>query len=180
MTPKGWWRRNLVSLVSLLPLLVLVMAAGFIDPFHRFWEDHRLVAIGVNAEGFSTVQGVQMRLVELTEIVPKDSLGKPVPLPTGVTAWKAVVEYKLPEPKVMAGCHVFLEDTQGRQYGAAPRELSRVKGVNSFGLCSPEEDDSTHYRTGVYFVLAPGAKPASVRIEQFAWSPQFARLPSRG
>lgn len=180
MTPKGWWRRNLVSLVSIVPLLALAVGLGYIDSFYRFWNKGALVAVGTNAEGFSTLEGVQMRLVELTTTVPKDSSGKAVVLPSGVTAWKAVIEYKLTEPDAAAVCKLELEDDKGRLYGNGPAELSRAKGVSAIANCGPEDKGSTHYRVAAYFVLPGDAKPAAVRVSWVMRYPYYARLPFRG
>jgi hypothetical protein len=178
--PKGWWRRNILALIGLVPVLALVIGIGFIDPFYRFWQAGPLRPVSADAQGIATIDGIQFRLEELTKVELKDFGGKAILLPVGTLAWKAVVEIKAPDQEKVGLCHFFVEDKAGKLYGDGPDELSKAKGATSFSTCtSSDEKASAAYRVTVYFLLPALAKPEAVRVTWITRYPDYIRLPAR-
>lgn len=175
--PKSWWRRNLWGLVAVLPLLAFAVVLRWDDIYWRYWRSQAHVPLVAAQQQWVGFSGAEMRLVEFgpaTGLVA--SGGKPFEPPAGVKAWRAVIEFKVPDQERLAGCSISLEDTRARTYSMAPNELSRARGLG-FETCTASGDaDSTNYRSTVYFVMPSDAEPAAVRIIRATEFPNFARL----
>ena len=176
--PPGWWRRNVWGLAALLPLLAVVVFLRWDDIYWAYWRTQQHVPVNAAARQWVTFAGAEMRLVEFSEATGLTaSGGKPFQPPPGVTPWKAVIEFKTGDQEALYGCRMSVEDTRERLFGMSPNELGTVRGISAAGCtASTGQEPAATYRSTVYFVLPPDAKPAAVRISNATELPRYARL----
>lgn len=174
---RGWWRRNLVGLIAIVPMMVAVLATNWNSLYWQVWKSEPRLALNTAPQAWVPFSGAEMRLVEFGPAGNLTGSGnRPVTLPKGVTAWKAVVEFKAPDQESVAGCEIRLEDSQGRLYGLGADEISGVRGQTFITCTKPSEQDSTDYRTTMVFVTPEGVKPVAVQIRWVPLYPRFVRL----
>jgi hypothetical protein len=172
---RGWWRRNRWGLVALVPALVLALGPDLKDGYELVNRLEPRQAVTAGADGWAGLPGTRIRLVELATVTVTGYGSRPFPLPDGVRAWRARLDFETTDPERVKGCQLSLEDRSGRLYGADPDELdgSRVRP----GFCTPEDDGTgPAYEREVYFVMPESADPAAVRIVWATQLPRYLRL----
>jgi hypothetical protein len=179
---RGWWRRNWWGLLALLPVLALAVGADAKDLRDRLREDpiDPTVPIVTPLGTWVGYGGGDLRMVALQEVTGLTGYGgEPFPLPAGVRAWRATLEFRDPAEK-LGGCQVFLLDRADRRFEPDPAELRGAK--KSFGSCSPEFDaaPAPTFRREFYFVLPSGARPAAVGLALATEHPDYVRLVAPG
>ncbi|HZM79124.1 MAG TPA: hypothetical protein VFC19_25625 [Candidatus Limnocylindrales bacterium] len=178
MKARGWWRRNWIGLLALVPLLALVVVVRWETVYWYAWQSQPHIPVNVARQQWVTFAGAQLRLAEFG---PQESVvnssNKPIALPAGVTVWKAVLEFKAPDQGSVAGCEISLEDNQNRLYGRGADELRNVRGQSAFITCAkPSEQASSEYSTTVLFLTPAGVKPVAVQIRWKLQFPRYLRL----
>lgn len=182
--PQGWWRRNVWGLVLILPAVAFVVAVRWDSIYYGVIRSEPLIPVNAAQQEWVDFKGAKMRL---TEFAPATGLvasgNKPLALPDGVKAWRAVIEFQAPDQEALEGCKFQLEDTAGRLYSDRPDELSLARGL-PIASCVPldedEEERSSDYSATVVFVMPSQAQPAAVRITWLTQYPRFVRLTIAG
>lgn len=173
----GWWRRNRIGLIALLPLLVAVVAVRWDDFYWYMWRSQPRLPVNVAEQQWVAFSGAEMRLAEFGQA--KNVLGsnnKPIALPPRVTVWQAVLEFKAPDQDAIGGCEIKLEDSENRLYGRGATELSNVRGQSFITCTRPSEETSSEYRTTVLFLTPDNVKPVAVQIRWVTKLPSYVRL----
>jgi hypothetical protein len=176
--PKGWWRRNVWGLVLILPLLAGTVFVRWSEFYEDIWKAQPLHPLSAAQEQWVEFNTAQLRLVEFGQAANLvDRSNKPLALPGGLKAWRAVVEFKAPDQDAMNGCKVTLEDAAGREFGLNPVELSTARVTPKSSSCTkPDEKGPNDYRATFYFVMPGDAQPVAVRVMWSTRYPEFARL----
>jgi hypothetical protein len=177
--PRGWWRRNVWGLLTMVPLFGVAAGLAFVDPVYRFWEQQPVQPVTASADGWVQLDDVKVRLAEVKAVAPVDSRGRALAMPPGTLAWRAELEFKLADPKAAQGCEIRLVDDSGRLFGTMPQELSRAR--ESTGLpCAPPDGDEDkgllEYRSTAYFVLPTAAEPVNIKIAWVTRNPRYVLL----
>ena len=173
----GWWRRNRIGLIALLPMLVAVVAVRWDDVYWYMWRSQPRMPVNVAQQEWVAFSGAEMRLAEFGQA--KDVVGsnnKPIALPPRVTVWQAVLEFKAPDQDAIGGCEIELEDSEKRLYGRGATELSNVRGQSFISCTRPSEETSSQYRTTVLFITPDNVKPVAVQIRWITKLPSYVRL----
>lgn len=170
--PRGWWRRNAVALVALLP----VLAAGAWltgDDFRDRVLDHgNHRSAGPAADGWITLRDSSFRVDSFQRYDPatdtENYLG-PVTLPAGSTAWQLRGTLRTSEQTPNL-CGLSVQASDGLSYAAGPREFAG----GSFGDCVefdtsdlPEDTGQTGAAdgTGTGAVVLDGSKKRAQPVE---------------
>jgi len=174
---RGWWRRNWIGLMALVPLIALVVAVRWESTYWYAWQSQPRLAVNVAQQQWVKFSGAELRLAEFgaaTNLV--GSGNKPIVLPGGVTVWKAVLEFRAPDQEAVLGCEVSLEDSQKRLYGTGATELSNVRGQFIVTCTKPSEQPSSEYTTTALFLTPAGVNPVAVQVRWKLQFPRYVRL----
>jgi len=174
---RGWWRRNFIGLIAVLPMLAAMFAFDYKNFYTEFWGNQPHEPITASVNSWVQLDQARMRLVDFAPVPQvKDFLGDPVQLPAGTKVWKAVVEFDVPDSKAVMGCEITLADSTQRLFGAGPRELD--KADLPIPSCDPDFDheNAKDYQNTFYFIAPADAKPAAVHITRSTQLPKYVNL----
>jgi hypothetical protein len=192
----GWWRRNAWGLALLVPAMLALTVAPYLQTYDTFLRNQERRPVLPGAEHWVTFSGTRMRLVELSEESTLPTYdGKTTPAPPGLRVVKAVLEFDgIPDDQSMWACRLFLESTAGERYGEKPTELTSVDTVSlPDGGCVPDDSPApvpsgsaapsplpsgvrAQWRTVCYFALPLTAYPSAVRVSIASELPRYALL----
>jgi len=162
-------------------MVAAVIASQWDDLYWYVWRSQPHIPVNVAQQQWVAFSGAEYRLAEFGQA--KDVVGfnnKPLPLPAGVTVWKAVLEFKAPNQDAVGGCKISLEDKRHRLYGTSASELSNVRDQAFITCVKPTEQTSSQYRTTVLFVTPADVKPVAVQIRGISKFPRYLRLTIEG
>jgi hypothetical protein len=175
---RGWARRNVWGILALVPVTALMLGA-YLDRGGSTLDSAAKAPgpVTADASGWASFANGRVRLVELAPAKDvRDTTGAFLRLADGVTGWRAVLEYDVPDQKPLAGCQLALIDSQERLFGTGAAELAGAR-VPDPG-CTAEDLSLNRYQAFVFFVTPAGADPAAVRLG-LAGQDTFARLDLR-
>ena len=176
---RDWLRRNRWGLVA----LPLAAAAAFGPGIVGGWHDYRAAAprhavASVDGDTYA-LGGARVRLVSLVRSAVMGYDGNPLPVPGRLSVWQAklTIDNRTPVPGGSLPCQIWVEDDQGRIFGADPDELSR--GDKDLASCSRPDGVAagSPYERLAYFVLPAPARPVAVRVVFGDRLPDYLRLP---
>lgn len=168
---RGWFRRNLLGLLTLVPLAAVLAGLGVYNGngYERFWKREPRVPVVAGAGSWLSYSDARIRLAEL---VPAPE----VTAPGGVKVWRATIDFDVPKQESLYGCKLLLEDDKGRLYGAGPDELDGVRGLPIPSCTDLDNEKLNRYQTVAFFVTPADARPVALRIEQALSLPRYARF----
>jgi hypothetical protein len=165
----------------LVPLLVLLLVVRWQTIYWYAWQSQPRLPVNAAEQQWVTFSGAEMRLVKFEQAT--DLLGsgnKPLVLPAGLMAWRAVIEFDAPDQDAILGCAISLEDSQNRLYGTSPSELALVRGQSVVSCSKLSDEDSSEYATTALFVTPTGVDPVAVQIRWELQLPRYVRFDIRG
>jgi hypothetical protein len=176
---REWLRRNRWGLLALPLAAAVALGPGIVEG----WHDYRAAA---PRDPVSSVDGqnyalgdARVRLVSLVRAELKGFNGKPLPVAGRLTTWQAklAIDNRSPAPDGSLPCQIWVEDDQGRIFGADPDELS--SGDKDIATCGRPDGVAagSPYERLVYFVLPAPARPVAVRVVFGDRLPDYLRLP---
>jgi hypothetical protein len=177
----GWWRRNGWA----LPVCVVVLAgAGVPDAkewYDKYQQGNPTVPVRAGGDGWVRYDTGGVRMVRLEPTTALDRDGAPVALPPDTTAWRATLEFDLPDEKTFEGCQIQATSVTGRLYSGDPGgALGRAEGA-TLG-CRPYDDEKgpRRYTATPMFVVPKDERLVAVRVIQPTRLPRYAELVPAG
>ncbi len=196
---KGWWPRNRIALLALVPLAALALAASSYQ-YRTYYQPnaftHVTTASGKSLdyrEEFTAKRKPYSRAARLTLVsLEAKPLGVNASGPTGARAdlWTVELQFAAKPDVPLEGCTLVLIDRQGQVYSEVGRDLMpKLEGAPS--ECVPVDapgpsfdflGDLTTPQGAArppswpvrgQFVLPHGQKPAFVRV---SWKTPYAAL----
>ncbi|WP_035812529.1 hypothetical protein [Jiangella gansuensis] len=164
----GWWRRNRLALPAMVLALGALTWPASESAREQWWPNGEHVAHSPGADGWTTVDGVGLRLASFG---PAEAPDPDDPIPAGHTVWRAEVEGTPADESL--SCDVTLQDTEGLRYGSRGHYLPSFDD-ETFGLaCGGDEPGGV-----VYFMLPDDSEPHAVRVRSLSTLPDYWLLPA--
>jgi len=172
-------RRRAFYVVALV--VGLVSTAWFSTEYLReSWlqlQPHEAVTVG--ADGFAAHDGLQVRLVEATDLGGDPGLpGSDWAPPAGFHAWRVVLETVSTNADLTSSCDVVLVDAEGRQFQATQFVENFADGYEYSYTCSPLPPDTDLGPEQAVLALVPAdAEIRTVEVTSRDLWPVFLQLP---
>lgn len=172
-------RRRVFYVVALV--IGLLATAWFSTEYLReSWlqlQPHEAVTVG--ADGFAAHEGLQVRLVEATDLGADPGLpGSDWAPPAGFHAWRVVLETVSTNADLTSSCDVVLVDAEGRQFQATEFVENFADGYEYSYTCSPLPPDTDLGPEQAVLALVPAdAEIRTVEVTSRDLWPVFLQLP---